>query len=126
LSTFVSSHDFVMSSVGEKWPIFSWPSPANASIGLPFCAKSAQQSANSEHDEQTRCSSAVHRRGMANIIPVQFKRSRLPRRLLNDGWWLESKLARPSVIAFPKPITPKPKPNSKTAVRHLTLVTSGT
>jgi len=66
---------------------------------------------------------------MAKIIPVQFKRSRLPRRLLNDGWWLESKPARPSVIGFPKPVTPNPKPNSRTdskpKVPHLTLVTSG-
>jgi hypothetical protein len=27
---------------------------------------------------------------MAKIILVQFPRSRLPRRLLNDGWWLET------------------------------------
>jgi hypothetical protein len=67
----------------------------------------------------------MHRHAMAKIIPVQFRRSRLPRRLLNDGWWLESKPARPSVIAFPKPVTagPRPKPNSK--VLHLTLVTPG-
>jgi hypothetical protein len=65
---------------------------------------------------------------MANIIPVQFKRSRLPRRLLNDGWWLESKPARPCIIGFPKPDTPKPKPESKPKpkVRHLTLVPSET
>jgi hypothetical protein len=61
---------------------------------------------------------------MAKIISVQFKRSRLPRRLLNDGWWLESKPARPSVIVFPQPITPKPEPNFTATVRHLTLVTS--
>jgi hypothetical protein len=71
----------------------------------------------------------MHRHGMANIIPVQFRRSRLPRRLLNDGWWLESKAARPAVIAFPTPIAPEPKPsskaNSKPKVPHLTLVTSG-
>jgi uncharacterized protein (DUF58 family) len=94
-----------------------------------LCAKSARQSANSEHDEQTHCVPAVHRRGMAKIIPVQFKRSRLPRRLLNDGWWLETKPARPSVIVFPKPIAPTRKPNSKansnSRVPHLTLVTSG-
>jgi hypothetical protein len=124
LSTFVSNHDFVMSLVDEKRPISSSPSRPNASMDLIVCAKSAQQSANSEHDEQTRCQSAVHRRGMAKIIPVQFKRSRLPRRLLNDGWWLESKPARPSVITFPKPVTPKPEPNSKGKVWHLTLVTS--
>jgi hypothetical protein len=97
---------------------------ANPGIELSVCAKSAQQSANSRHDEQTRCQSAVHRRGMAKIIPVQFRSSRLPRRLLNDGWWLESKPVRPSVITFPEPITPKPRPESRAAVRHLTLVTS--
>jgi hypothetical protein len=124
LSTFVSNHDFVMSSVDEKWPISPWASRPNAGIGLAVCTKSAQQSANSEHDGQTRCQSAVHRRGMAKIIPVQFRRSRLPRRLLNDGWWLESTPARPSVIAFRKPVSPKPKPDSKATVRHFILVTS--
>jgi hypothetical protein len=56
---------------------------------------------------------------MAKIIPVQFRRSRLPRRLLNDGWWLETPPVRSSVVAFPKRKPSKPK------VRHLTLVTSG-
>ena len=60
---------------------------------------------------------------MGKIIIVNFGRSRLPRRLLNDGWWLESPPARRSVIAFPKRDAPKPK--SKRRVRHLTLVTSG-
>jgi hypothetical protein len=27
---------------------------------------------------------------MGEIIHIQFRRSRLPRRLLRDGWWLES------------------------------------
>jgi hypothetical protein len=58
---------------------------------------------------------------MAKIITIQFRRSRLPRRLLNDGWWLESLPVRPSVIAFPKRNTSKPKPKA----RHLTLVTPG-
>jgi hypothetical protein len=57
---------------------------------------------------------------MGQVITVQFRRSRLPRRLLNDGWWLESPPARPSLIALPKR-SPKPKPKS----RHLTLVTPG-
>jgi hypothetical protein len=57
---------------------------------------------------------------MGKIIKVQFRRSRLPRRLLDDGWWLESPPARPSVIALPKR---KPKPRPKAA--HLTLVSSG-
>jgi hypothetical protein len=62
---------------------------------------------------------------MAKIIPLRFWRSRLPQRLLNDGWWLEPPPARPSVIAFPKRKPPGPgqKPMSKT--RHLTLIHSG-
>ncbi len=55
------------------------------------------------------CQSAVHRRDMAKIITIQFRRSRLPRRLLNDGWWLESKPSRPTVISFPKRNTLEPK-----------------
>jgi hypothetical protein len=56
---------------------------------------------------------------MGKIITIQFPQSRLPRRLLNDGWWLQSPPVRSSVVAFPKCKSPKPK------VRHLTLVTSG-
>jgi hypothetical protein len=66
---------------------------------------------------------------MGKIIIVSFMRSRLPRRLLRDGWWLETPPARRSVIAFPKrnAAGPKPnsKPNSRPRVSHLTLVTSG-
>jgi hypothetical protein len=58
---------------------------------------------------------------MGQVITIQFPRSRLPRRLLNDGWWLASPPARPSPIAFPKRAASKPKPKS----RHLTLVTPG-
>jgi hypothetical protein len=58
---------------------------------------------------------------MANIITLPLRRSRLPRRLVNDGWWLESPPARPSVIAFPKRNASKPKAK----IHHLTLVTSG-
>jgi len=58
---------------------------------------------------------------MGKIIIVSFMRSRLPRRLLRDGWWLETPLARRAVIAFPTRNAAKPKPR----VRHLTLVTSG-
>jgi hypothetical protein len=58
---------------------------------------------------------------MGKIITVQFRRSRLPRRLVNDGWWLESKPVRPSLIAFPKRTAPKPRPGG----RHLTLVDPG-
>jgi hypothetical protein len=62
---------------------------------------------------------------MAKIIPVQFRRSRLPRRLLNDGWWLETKPARHGVIAFPTPVARQPKPDCRPKAPHLTLVTSG-
>jgi hypothetical protein len=58
---------------------------------------------------------------MAKIIPLPFRRSRLPRRLLNDGWWLETPPARTSVIAFPKRTASKPKRKAT----HLTLVISG-
>jgi hypothetical protein len=69
-----------------------------------------------------RCERARHTQRMANIIPLPFRRSRLPRRLLNDGWWLESKPARPTVINLPprNPSKPKSVPNPKR--RHLTLV----
>jgi len=72
----------------------------------------------------------MHRRIMATIITPVYWRPRLPRRLLNDGWWLEQPPVRPSVIAFPKRSAPKLnlKPNSnfesKSAARHFTLVTS--
>jgi hypothetical protein len=57
---------------------------------------------------------------MAKIIPFRFRRSRLPRRLLGDGWWLTSPV-QPSVVAFPKRNAPKPK----LKIRHLTLVHPG-
>jgi hypothetical protein len=66
---------------------------------------------------------------MGKIIIISFMRSRLPRRLLRDGWWLETPPARRAVIAFPERNDAKPrskstsKPNPR--VRHLTLVTSG-
>jgi len=62
---------------------------------------------------------------MAKIITPQFWRPRLPRRLLNDGWWLEQPPVRPSVIAFPKRSASRPNLKPKPGVRHLTLVTSG-
>jgi hypothetical protein len=61
---------------------------------------------------------------MAKIIPVQFRRSRLPRRLLNDGWWLETKPARRGVTAFPTALARQPKPHCEPKAPHLTLVTS--
>ena len=57
---------------------------------------------------------------MGKIITIQFPQSRLPRRLLNDGWWLQTP-ARSLVVALPKRNASKPKPKT----RHLTLVTSG-
>jgi hypothetical protein len=42
----------------------------------------------------------MHRRGMAKIIRFKFRRTRLPRRLLNAGWWLEQAPVRRSVVAF--------------------------
>jgi hypothetical protein len=63
----------------------------------------------------------MHRQVMGKIITLPFRQSRLPRRPLNDGWWLESPPVRPSSIAFPKRNTAKPKPKA----RHLTLVTPG-
>jgi hypothetical protein len=58
---------------------------------------------------------------MGKIILVRFRRSRLPRRLLDDGWWLESPSAHRRVIVFAKRDAPKPRPGG----RHLTLVTPG-
>jgi hypothetical protein len=58
---------------------------------------------------------------MAKVINIQFPRSKLPRRLLNDGWWLQSPPVRPSVVAFAKRNPPK----VKTGPSHLTLVHSG-
>jgi hypothetical protein len=58
---------------------------------------------------------------MGKIIIIQFWRSRLPRRLRNDGWWLEAPPVRPRVIAFQKRNMPVPTPK----VRHLTLIHSG-
>jgi hypothetical protein len=61
---------------------------------------------------------------MAKIIPLPIQRPRLPRRLLNDGWWLESKPARSVVVAFPPRDQSRPKPGSLLQRRHLTLVIS--
>jgi hypothetical protein len=62
---------------------------------------------------------------MAKIIPLRFRRSRLPRRLLNDGWWLEAPPARGAVVAFPKRNN---APGSGAVpyrrIRHLTLITN--
>jgi len=66
---------------------------------------------------------------MAKIIPVSFRRSRLPRTLLRDGWWLESPPSLPTVIAFPKRTASNPASNAKSDPKpkasHLTLVHSG-
>jgi hypothetical protein len=71
-----------------------------------------------------RCEGARHHAGMAKIILVQFRPSRLPQRLLNDGWWLETKLVRSRVIAFPTRRPPAPEPGYHSQRRHLTLVPS--
>jgi hypothetical protein len=86
-----------------------------------LCAESAQKYANPELSEQTRCQPARHGRRMGKVITIQFRRSKLPRRLLNDAWWLETPRPRAAVVALPKRRSLKPK--SKTG--HLTLVTSG-
>ena len=57
---------------------------------------------------------------MGKVITVQFRRSILPRRLLDDGWWLESKPARPVVIALPNRHPSDPKPR----LPHLILIKS--
>ena len=92
-----------------------------ASEVLRLCAKPAQQSANPERSAHQPCQPAAQGRIMGTIVIINFGPSRLPRRLLEDGWWLESPPARRLVIAFPKRDAPKPK----RWVRHLTLVTSG-
>lgn len=58
---------------------------------------------------------------MGKIIMVRFRPSRLPRRLLKDGWWLEMPPARRPLAAVPQRDAPRPE----RPVRHLTLVTSG-
>jgi hypothetical protein len=60
---------------------------------------------------------------MAKIIPVSFRRSRLPRTLLRDGWWLESSSSHLSVVAFPRRNVSNPSNTKKAS--HLTLVHSG-
>jgi hypothetical protein len=57
---------------------------------------------------------------MGQIFIVQFRRSRLPRRL-HDGWRLEPPPLRAGVIAFPKRKAAAPKPRAP----HLTLFLSG-
>jgi hypothetical protein len=62
---------------------------------------------------------------MAKIIPVQFRRSRLPRRLLNDGWWLEAPPARGSALAFRKrDDASRSDAVANRRIRHLTLITN--
>jgi hypothetical protein len=56
---------------------------------------------------------------MAKVIPFRFRRSRLPRWLKVNRWWLTSPPVRFVVIALPKASAPKPK------IHHLTLVHPG-
>jgi hypothetical protein len=58
---------------------------------------------------------------MGKVITVQFRKSQLPRRLLRDGWWLETPPAPTSVVTLPKRDASRPKRKA----RHLTLVTTG-
>jgi hypothetical protein len=99
------------------------------SAASAVCAKSAQKSANSVEARQTACQLTAHRQVMAKIITIQFQRSRLPRRLLRDGWWLESPPARPTVVVLPKALpkrsAQKSSPTSKSKPRHLTLIHPG-
>jgi hypothetical protein len=67
------------------------------------------------------CQSAGHGPAMAKIIRIRFRRTRLPRRLLGDAWWLTSPPVRLFVIALPKRNAPRPG----CKVRHLTLVHPG-
>jgi hypothetical protein len=113
-SLFVS--DYILICVFVIW-IVAGAKAADTEIVL--CAKSAQKYARPEHVAHKGCQPAAHRHAMAKVITFQFRRSRLPRRLLKDGWWLVSPRVRSSVIAFPKRSPPKTK------ARHLTLVTSG-
>jgi hypothetical protein len=61
---------------------------------------------------------------MAKIIPLPAQRPKLPQRLLNDGWWLESSPDRPIVVAFPPRDLSRAKPGSNPRRKHLTLVPS--
>jgi hypothetical protein len=45
-------------------------------------------------------------RPMGNIIRIQFRQSRLPRRLLRDGWWLQSPPVRPDLEVAHHGLTP--------------------
>jgi hypothetical protein len=130
LSIFVSDHDFVKRFIGYGVTNFRRFTSFVLALGrvllLPgsrraVCAKSAQEYAIPEQAEQTRCQPAAHRRVMGKIIIIQFRRSRLPRRLWNDGWWLEAPPVRSSVIALPKRDASALKPK----IRHLTLIHSG-
>jgi hypothetical protein len=61
---------------------------------------------------------------MGKIINLPFRRMRLPRRLVNDGWWLESKPTRPVVVPLPARDLPGPKRGLRPKRRHLTLIIS--
>jgi hypothetical protein len=76
------------------------------SISDAVCAKSAQKSANPERGRQTGCKLAGYRPAMGNIIRIQFRQSRLPRRLLRDGWWLQSPPVRPDLEMAHHDLTP--------------------
>jgi LysR family hca operon transcriptional activator len=52
---------------------------------------------------------------MVKIITVQFQRSRLPRRRLNDGWWLEQPPARLPSSLSQSAACRSPSPNPATS-----------
>jgi hypothetical protein len=47
---------------------------------------------------------------MGEIIRIQFRRSRLPRRLLRDGWWLQSPPVRRDLEMAQHDLTPAHQP----------------
>jgi hypothetical protein len=57
---------------------------------------------------------------MGKVITIQFRRTKLPRRLLNEGWWLEPDPPQRRVIAFRRP----PRPKRERKANHLGLVIS--
>lgn len=67
-----------------------------------------------------RCQCLGQRMRMGKVITIQFRRTKLPRRLLNEGWWLEPDPPQRRVIAFRRP----PGPKRERKANHLGLVIS--
>jgi hypothetical protein len=117
MSTFVSNHEIVNASA-----LRALPSRMRAANGSAQNLQTNPQILGMSGKWPAKQAGMVFR--MAKIIPVSFVRSRLPRTLLRDGWWLESSPARPTVVAFPKRDASNPRPRSKSKASHLTLVHS--